>query len=91
MLGTNLELPPCGGLQNDMPRVQLRSEEVSNEVLRLQSGGRGWSPGMIVGSLSNRNGRTRGGKVMWGNSMRWYEGLRCDKGTKQGEARQKYI
>ena len=26
-LGTNLEMPPCGGFQNDMPRMQQRSME----------------------------------------------------------------
>ena len=25
--GINLKIPPCSGLQNDMPRVQLRSME----------------------------------------------------------------
>ena len=27
-LGTNLKMPPCGGLQNDMPRMQQRSMEL---------------------------------------------------------------
>ena len=55
MPGTNLDLPPCGGFQNDVPGVWLRSEEVSYKpqskcksdvALRVQSGGKGLSPGM---------------------------------------------